>query len=146
VITVVQGDIFESGADVLVDPVNCVGVSGKGLAKEFALRYGAAQRAYVQECRAGRMVPGRAFVSPTRSHPTVIFVATKSHWRAPSELEWIQLGVKNLAQAILDAEFKSVALPALGCGYGALDWEVVRPVIEQGLGDLNSRILLYEPV
>ena len=32
------GNIFDSGADVLVCPVNCVGVMGAGLAKQFAKR------------------------------------------------------------------------------------------------------------
>jgi O-acetyl-ADP-ribose deacetylase (regulator of RNase III) len=33
------GDLFNSKADALINPVNCVGVMGKGLAKEFRLRF-----------------------------------------------------------------------------------------------------------
>ena len=32
---VIQGDIFKSKCQVLVNAVNCVGVMGKGIAKEF---------------------------------------------------------------------------------------------------------------
>lgn len=35
----------------------------------------------------------------------------------------------------------------LGCGLGGLDWEVVRPRIEQAAGQLvDTRVLVYEPV
>ena len=35
----VSGDIFNSKADVIVNPVNLVGVMGAGLAKQFKERY-----------------------------------------------------------------------------------------------------------
>ena len=38
-ITIQKGDIFDSKMEVLVNPVNCVGVMGKGLALEFKNRY-----------------------------------------------------------------------------------------------------------
>jgi O-acetyl-ADP-ribose deacetylase (regulator of RNase III) len=34
-IKVMQGNIFESGCEALVNPVNCVGVMGAGLALKF---------------------------------------------------------------------------------------------------------------
>ena len=37
-ITTLQGDIFTSHAHTLVNPVNCRGVMGRGLAREFAVR------------------------------------------------------------------------------------------------------------
>ena len=35
----VQGSIFDSKMQTLVNPVNCAGVMGKGLAAEFKRRY-----------------------------------------------------------------------------------------------------------
>jgi O-acetyl-ADP-ribose deacetylase (regulator of RNase III) len=38
-----------------------------------------------------------------------------------------------------------VALPKLGCGLGGLDWNTVRPLIEQALGDLEGvDVVVYE--
>ena len=34
----IRGDLFESGCQALVNPVNCVGVMGKGLALQFRHR------------------------------------------------------------------------------------------------------------
>ena len=36
-------------------------------------------------------------------------------------------------------------MPALGCGHGGLDWEDVKPVIAEYLGDLEIDIEVYEP-
>ncbi len=42
------GDIFDSGAHALVNPVNCVGVMGSGLALMFKKRFLENYSAYVQ--------------------------------------------------------------------------------------------------
>lgn len=34
-----KGDLLESDASALVNPVNCVGIMGKGLAKAFKNRF-----------------------------------------------------------------------------------------------------------
>lgn len=38
-LTVTIGDIFDSGAQTLVNTINCVGVMGKGVALEFKKRF-----------------------------------------------------------------------------------------------------------
>ena len=39
----------------------------------------------------------------------------------------------------------TMTLPALGCGHGGLDWEKVKKLIIEYLGDLNVKILVFEP-
>ena len=39
IVYMMNGDIFDSKCEVLVNPVNCVGVMGKGLALEFKKRF-----------------------------------------------------------------------------------------------------------
>ena len=46
------GDIFDSPAHTLVNPVNCVGVMGAGLALEFKKRFPQEFKNYVQFCRS----------------------------------------------------------------------------------------------
>ena len=37
-------------------------------------------------------------------------------------------------------------MPALGCGNGNLDWEVVKPIIEEKLSHLKDvNIIVFEP-
>lgn len=56
-----NGDIFESGCECLVNPVNCVGVMGKGLAKEFKSRYPSMYLTYKHACERNRIRFGKYF-------------------------------------------------------------------------------------
>jgi hypothetical protein len=38
-----------------------------------------------------------------------------------------------------------VALPALGCGHGGLDWTKVSVLIREYLKDLEAEIIVFEP-
>jgi O-acetyl-ADP-ribose deacetylase (regulator of RNase III) len=76
----------------------------------------------------------------------IINFPTKSHFKLPSVLSDIAVGLGDLQQVISDYEIRSIAVPALGCGLGGLDWGDVRPMIEASLGDLDGvRVLLYLP-
>ena len=142
-------DIFEVEAEALVNPVNCVGVMGRGLARQFRHRFPQCFQDYVRACRDGSLRPGSVHVHPTqRKHPplVVINLPTKDHWRDPSQLSYIIFGVAALADALERYQIKSVAIPPLGCGLGGLDWDDVRPVIEDGLASLaNVEVTLIAP-
>lgn len=139
-----KGDLFSSGADALVNPVNCVGVSGKGLAKEFAKRFKEGDRMYRNACMSGELSIGSVVI--WRGTPSVIYLPTKDHWRNPSTISYVKRGLAALRPELKVGAFASVAIPALGCGNGGLLWKDVRPLIEKALGDLDIRVLLYEPV
>ena len=55
----VQGDLFASRCEALVNPVNCVGVMGKGLALQFRRRFPANFEAYRESCTRREVRPGR---------------------------------------------------------------------------------------
>lgn len=55
----VQGNIFESSAQTIVNPVNCKGVMGAGLAKQFKERYPKMYQAYHIFCMTGLFKPGK---------------------------------------------------------------------------------------
>lgn len=75
----------------------------------------------------------------------IINFPTKQHWRDPSQLAWIKTGLKDLSRVLTDHDIRSVAIPALGAGNGGLDWALVRPLIEQALGDLEAEVIVYPP-
>lgn len=72
------GDIFRSGAQTLVNPVNCRGVMGAGLALAFKQRYPEMFAAYVEECRSGRLRIGRPWLYRT-GQPWMLNFPTKDH-------------------------------------------------------------------
>ena len=53
-----QGNIFDSKAHILINPVNCVGVMGKGLAAEFKRRYPEYFKDYVKACQDKKLFIG----------------------------------------------------------------------------------------
>lgn len=127
-------DMFESQADALVNPINCVGTMGAGLAREFKRRFPGLNDHYVAAAARREVKVGRILVFPTLDQsgrgPRYIFnFPTKDQWRNPSQLEWIVSGLVNLSEVCEDLKVQSIAIPALGCGLGGLDWEPVKDAI-----------------
>ena len=130
----VSGDIFAAEALALVNPVNTQGVMGKGLALAFKNRFPDNFRAYREACRVGQVRIGEVFPHHRSTPPAVIFnFPTKAHWRQPSRLEYIEMGMVDLVRQIQTLGVRSIALPRLGCGLGGLDWHDVRPVVVDAL-------------
>ena len=75
----------------------------------------------------------------------IINFPTKEQWRYPSRYSYIENGLKDLRHVIEDRHIQSIAIPPLGSSNGGLDWERVRPMIEQALGDLSCTIEIFEP-
>lgn len=146
----VEGDFFDYDADVRINTVNCVGVMGAGVALAFKKKYPDMFKEYVRQCKAKEIAPG----SPTvwkegdmfSKGIEIINFPTKNHWRKPSEYEYIESGLIWLSEYLENREGLIVTLPALGCGHGGLDWELVRRLIIKYLDISPNRILVFEPV
>ncbi len=147
-----EGSIFDANVEALVNPVNCVGIMGNGLSKEFKKRYRKNFEEYKAACNLKEVKPGRMFVSETGSlgNPRyIINFPTKRNWRdKKSRMEYIKKGLDALADEITDRDIRSIAIPALGCGLGRLEWSDVHERIEdklKGLADDNRTIILFAP-
>lgn len=114
-----EGSIFETEADSIVCPVNCVGVMGKGLALEFKKRWYGSYCEYANMCSRNAVFPGSVFLTSDW-----IGAATKDHWRSPSRIEWVDECLKRLSYYSRDV----IAIPQLGCGCGELEWRDVEPL------------------
>ena len=140
-----EGSLFDSGAAALVNPVNVVGVMGKGLALEFSKRFPKASADYRAACADGRMKLGQVFAAE-EGGVTILHFPTKQHWRNPSKLEYIMEGLHSLVETLRSRGIASVAVPPLGCGCGGLDWARVRPLIVSALDRLPEvQVLIYGP-
>jgi len=138
------GDMFDEPTEAIVNTVNCVGVMGKGVALEFKRRWPENYRAYKHLCDAGDLRPGKMFIFDNGGlmadgqHRYLINFPTKQHWRAQSKLDFIEQGLDDFIRNIRNLGIMSVALPPLGCGNGGLDWNDVRPLIEDKLAPLQD--------
>lgn len=139
------GDLFESGAQTLVNTVNCVGVMGKGIALEFKKRFPEMFKDYVARCERQEVKLGRPYLYKTLVLPWVLNFPTKDHWRSVAKLESIVQGLEYLLKNCKEWGITSLAIPPLGCGEGQLDWRVVGPTLYRYLRRMDIPVVLYAP-
>ncbi len=144
-ITLVQGDILKSECQALVNPVNCAGVMGAGLAKQFRDRYPGMYREYREQCQAGKVRTGQVNLHRVKDGKTVINFPAKRHWKDPSSIGYIEDGLESLREALAANNIRSVAVPALGAGLGQLDWNAVQPLIIDRLNLPGLEVEVYGP-
>lgn len=140
-ITEAHGDLLKADVDALVNTVNTVGVMGKGIALQFRRAFPEMFDAYAEACREGKVQVGKMHLWPTGTMVGPRFIVnfpTKKHWRAPSQLSWIDDGLTDLVRVIEENEIRSIAVPPLGAGNGGLDWAQVRPRIESALAKIKG--------
>ena len=142
----VEGNLFDSRADCLVNAVNCEGVMGKGIAYQFKKKFPRNTRDYAEKCRTGALRIGTIHTYQDGQTWLVNF-PTKDRWREPSQLSYIDIGLDRLVEFLNRTDIKRVALPALGCGNGGLPWAEVRNLIDAKLSRVATRceILVYAP-
>lgn len=150
-----KGDLFTSGAEALVNTVNCDGIMGGGIALEFKNRYPEYYKLYTKECKVGKVKVGKIGWygiddNTERGKLHILSFPTKDKIYNSSLISYIESGLKDLYRLCKDFYnddygFKSVAIPALGCGLEGLDWNEVMPLIVEELSDLNTHIMVYEP-
>jgi O-acetyl-ADP-ribose deacetylase (regulator of RNase III) len=123
---------------------------GKGIALQFKQAFPAMFRDYEKGCKAGEVRLGKMHVYDlgglTGGPRWIINFPTKGHWREQSRLTDIESGLEDLIATVRRLDIRSIAVPALGCGNGALNWTDVRPRIESAFSSLTGvKILLFAP-
>lgn len=140
------GNIFESGAQTLINTINCVGVMGKGIAAQFKEQYPNMFRDYVARCERHELKPGVPYLyKESMFGPQIINFPTKSDWRAASRIEDIEKGLRILTEKYKEWGVESIAVPPLGCGNGQLLWEAVGPLLYKYLSRWDIPIKMYAP-
>lgn len=161
-ISIVQGDMFFSGMQTLTISVNCVGVMGKGLASTAKYRFPDMYVYYQDLCRNGTLKMGKPYVykreysiftelaeetnlEEISQETRFLLFPTKHHWRNNSDINGIEQGLQWLQENYKKEGIKSLAMPALGCGLGNLDWQDVCPLMCEYLKKLDIHVSIYLP-
>lgn len=136
-----QGSVFAcldvNKVEMIVNPVNCVGVMGAGLALEFKLRYPNMFAEYEKQC-AQHLIEVGSVSSYIGESIKILNFPTKDDWRKPAKMEWIVAGLQNFRDIHKQLNIRSIAFPKLGAGLGGLKWEDVKVVMEKHLQDLDD--------
>jgi hypothetical protein len=146
-ISIIEGDMFFSRMQTLTISVNCVGVMGKGLASTAKYRLADMYVYYQDLCRNGILKMGKPQLYKRESsiftelaedvtnleefsqETGFLLFPTKHHWKNNSDLKGIEQGLQWLQENYQKEGIISLAMPALGCGLGNLDWRDVDPIM-----------------
>ncbi len=162
-ISLIDGDMFFSNLQTLTISVNLKGVMGKGLASRAKYQFPDVYVAYQDVCRAKRITAtkpylykressldeeladlGTPLITPNAVKWFLLF-ATKRHWKDNSRLDDIEGGLAWVRENFHKEGIQSLAMPALGCGLGGLDWKEVGPLMCQYLHGINISVAIYLP-
>lgn len=151
-INIKMGSIFKSEAPVIVNPVNCFGVMGAGLALQFKVRYPYMFSKYKEDCLKGKYEPGKLFLYNSKDMSNslkpeclrILNFPTKKHWKDDSDIRWIEDGLKTFVDGFYETNnITHVAFPLLGTGKGNLPITKINMLMQQYLSKLPINVELW---
>ena len=147
-IKIINGNIFNTKTQTIVNTVNCVGVMGKGIALVFKLRYPNMYDVYQEYCKQKLITIGKLWIyKGNENDPWILNFPTKTHWKLPSEYEYIELGLQKFVETYKDKGITSIAFPILGANNGGLNAHKVEEIMISYLSqcDIPVEIYHYDP-
>jgi O-acetyl-ADP-ribose deacetylase (regulator of RNase III) len=159
---IVDGDMFFSRMQTLTISVNCVGVMGKGLASRAKYQFPDVYVVYQDACRKKALQMGKPYLYQRETsfdykladEPEsfqkgegrwFLLFATKNHWKQNADRDGIEKGLIWLVENYKKEKITSIALPALGCGLGNLEWGEVGPLMCKYLSKMDIPTWVYLP-
>jgi O-acetyl-ADP-ribose deacetylase (regulator of RNase III) len=145
----VSGDILLSRANAVAHGVAANDPMNQGLALSLHERFPTMHRDFHRWCHANHPKPGDAWLWEGDHRPSVVNLITqeggygqgarpgKASTKAVSDC------LKALAKLVKKEKFTSLAVPKLATGVGGLDWNDVKPLVEQRLGGLDIPVFVY---
>lgn len=144
-----DGDLFTVPADILINPVNRMGISGAGLAKEFRLKFPLFEKNWRKKVGKFPMEEGTLCIAKNSKIIIVYFPTKHKPSDKNSSICLINVGLDVLKSCFEASESKHELvcnMPALGCGLGGLDFEgVIKPLILDMFQNEPYTINLFEP-
>ncbi|HIK33058.1 MAG TPA: DUF4433 domain-containing protein [Oscillatoriales cyanobacterium M4454_W2019_049] len=162
-LSLVKGDMFFSKHQTLTISVNCVGVMAKGLASTAKHRFPDVYVKYEDLCKSRVLKMGVPYVYKRESsifnklayasfgienleqQTWFLLFPTKDHWKNKANLTEIESGLMWLRDNYKQQGIESLAMPALGCGLGHLEWTDVGPLMCKYLTKMDIVTSIYLP-
>ncbi|MCX7597183.1 MAG: DarT ssDNA thymidine ADP-ribosyltransferase family protein [Fischerella sp.] len=161
--SLVEGDMFFSRMQTLTISVNCVGVMGKGLASTAKYRFPDMYVYYEDLCKKKILQMGKPKLYKREysifnqlAEETIslqyrngetwfLLFPTKTHWKNNADRDGIEKGLQWLQENYKQEGIKSLAMPALGCGLGNLEWHDIGPLMCKYLKNMDIDVSIYLP-
>jgi len=146
----VSGDILLTRAVAIAHGVAPNDHFDAGLALALRERWPAMYKDFRHYCHTGDCSTGGLWAWGGADGTRIIALLTQepppSQNQRPGPATAVHVGhaLRALAKFAVAEKLPSLALPRLATGVGRLDWDVVKPLIEQHLGPITIPIYLYE--
>lgn len=162
-ISLIDGDMFFSNMQTLTISVNLQGIMGKGLASRAKYQFPDVYVVYQDACRNKQLTATTPYLYKRESSldqeladlslPLMtanavkwfLLFSTKRQWRENSRLDDIESSLDWVRKNYHALGIQSLAMPALGCGLGNLDWSDVGPIMCRYLHNIGIPVAIYLP-
>ncbi|OAV44069.1 macro domain-containing protein [Lewinella sp. 4G2] len=138
----IEGNLFNSDCQTIVNTVNCVGAMGKGIALVFRLRFPKMYERYRVKCQLNEINIGKLWLYRDDAKWVLNF-PTKNHWRYDSKISFLEEGLQEFLNTYHQNGITSVAFPLLGSHNGGLDPESVESIMVEYLSQCEIPIEIY---
>lgn len=146
----VTGDLLLSEARAIAHGVAPNDPFNQGLAHTLREHLPAMYKDFRHYCQTRHPKPGELWVWAGPDMPRIVALFTQEaahgHGGHPGRatIGHVNHALKALAAECRKEGWTSLALPRLATGVGGLDWQGVKPLIEQHLGALGIPVIVYE--
>lgn len=145
-INIKHGNIFTTECQTIVNTINCIGVMGAGIAYEFRLRHPEMFIEYKNYCNQGLIDIGKLWIynvpEPT-SYKKILNFPTKRHWKHPSKIEYLELGLQKFLDTYKLKNITSIAFPLLGADKGGISKNISLNIMQQYLNKIDIEVEIW---
>jgi len=144
-----SGDILHSGAQAIAQGVAPNDDFHHGLALQLRERMPAMYKDFRHYCQTKHPKSGGLWTWMSADSRFIVNLFTQEgaydHGSKPghAKLSHVNHALHALRNFVQEEKIDSLALPRLACGMTGLDWNEVKPLIENQLGDLGIPVFVY---
>ena len=145
----VKGDILLTSAQAIAHGVAPNDHFDRGLALSLRENYPSMAKDFRHFCRLRNPDSGEVWMWGGVGGVRIFNLMTQEPAKTlnghpgSATLSNVDHSLKKLAKMVKKENISSLAIPKLATGYGKLDWEDVKPLIDKRLGELDIPIYVY---
>lgn len=140
---IIEGNLFDSNSQTIVNTINCFGVMGKGIALEYKKRFPDMFLRYKELCGKKLIRPGILWLYKA-DNKWILNFPTKDHWKNPSKIEYLESGLTKFLNTYKNKGITSIAFPLLGASNGGIDPDVSLEVMKKYLSQCDIEVEIYK--
>ena len=139
---IIEGNIFTTNCQTIVNTVNCVGVMGAGIALECRLRYPDMFKRYEQLCAEKKIDIGLLWIYKS-TDKWILNFPTKKDWKYPSKKQYLTTGLDKFVNTYKERGIESIAFPLLGADRGGIPQEESLAIMLEYLDGVDIHVEIY---